>query len=155
MRVDTSPSVPVVLPLVDVRIDEAGTASVRVDNARYDAAEPLDRDGVGRVLQDIAGKLGPVRVRVTESDESVFTDVVLPTSARDAPEATSRPQPGLSGAGFLPEEQVDVAVIVAQRTADGDGRTQLRLPPAALAGRSGTVVLLGRKSGTFAICESS
>jgi hypothetical protein len=96
-----------------------------------------------------------VRVRVTESDESVFTDVVLPPSAPDPPQAPAQPPPGIAGEGFLPSEQVDVAVIVAQCAADADGRTRLRLPPAVLARRGGAVVLIGRTSGAFTTCETS
>ena len=155
MTTSAPPSAPVLLPLVDVRISEDGIASVTVDNAPYDATAPVERDGVERVAHEIATKLGPVRVRVTESDQSVFTDVVIPASVPDTPQATTRPPPGLAGEGFLPDEQVDVAVIVAQRAAGADGRTMLRLPPAVLAGRGGTVVLIGRTSGTFTICESS
>ena len=155
MSTSASPSAPAVLPLVDVRISEDGIASVTVDHGSYDAAAPVERDGVERVAHEIAARLGPVRVRVTESDESVFTDVVLPASADDAPEAPAQNRPGLAGEGFLPDEQVDVAVIVAHRAAGPDGRAMLRLPPAVLAGRSGTVVLIGRTSGAFTICEPS
>ena len=68
------------LPLVDVRISEDGIASVTVDHGSYDTDAPVERDGVEPVIHQIAAKLGPVRIRVTESDESVFTDVVLPAS---------------------------------------------------------------------------
>ena len=155
MSTSASPSAPVVLPLVDVRISKDGIASVTVDNASHDAVTPVERNGVERAIHEIAAELGPVRVRVTESDESVFTDVVLPASVPDPPETPAQPPPGLAGEGFLPDEQVDVAVIVAHRAADADGRTMLHLPPAVLAGRGGTVVLLGRTSGAFAICEAS
>ena len=155
MSTSASPRVPVVLPLVDVRISEDGIASVTVDNAPFDADSPVERGGVKRVAHEIAAKLGPVRVRVTESDESVFTDVVLPASVTDVPEAPVQSCLGLAGEGFLPNEQVDVAVIVAQRAAGADGRALLRLPAAVLAGRGGTIVLLGRTSGAFTICESS
>jgi hypothetical protein len=155
-----SPSAPVVLPLVDVRISKDGIASVTVDNASHDAVTPVERDGVERdgverAIHEIAAKLGPVRVRVTESDESVFTDVVLPASVPDPPEAPAQPRPGIAGEGFLPGEQVDVAVIVAQCAAGADGRTKLRLPPAVLACRGGAVVLIGRTSGAFTTCETS
>jgi hypothetical protein len=150
-----APSTPAVLPLVDVRISEDGIASVTVDNGSYDTEAPVERDGVEPVIHQIAAKLGPVRIRVTESDESVFTDVVLPTSAPAAPEAAAQPPPGLAGEGFLPDEQVDVAVIVAHLAAGPDGRTMPRLPPAVLAGRSGTVVLIGRTSGAVVIWDSS
>ena len=155
MSTSASPSTPAVLPLVDVRISENGIASMTVDNGSYDTDAPVERDGVEPVVHQIAAKLGPVRIRVTESDDSVFTDVVLPVSAPEPPEAPAQPHPGLAGEGFLPGEQVDVAVIVAQRAAGADGCTVLRLPPAVLACRGGTIVLIGRTSGAFTNCESS
>jgi hypothetical protein len=149
-----SVTVPVVLPLVDVRISADGTATVTVDRVPYDSAAALGRDGVDRVVNEIAAHRGPVRVRVTESDQSVFTDVVLPASAPAAPEPPAQPDSGFAGEGFLPDEPVDVAVIVAHRAADADGHAVLRLPPALLARHGGTIVLLGRTSGTVTICES-
>ena len=154
MSTSGSATVPVVLPQVDVRISEDGTASVTVDRVPYDSAAAVERDGIQRVVNQIAAHRGPVRVRVTESDQSVFTDVVLPASAPAAPEPPAQPHPGLVGEGFLPDEPVDVAVIVAHRAADADGHAVLRLPPALLARHGGTIVLLGRTSGTVTICES-
>ena len=155
MNTSASATVPVVLPLVDVRISADGTATVTVDRVSYDSAAAVGRDGIQRVVSQIAADRGPVRVRVTESDESVFTDVVLPASALGAPEVPAQPDFGFAGEGFLPDEPVDVAVIVAHCAADADGRAVLRLPPALLARHGGTIVLLGRTSGTVTICESS
>ena len=150
-----SVTVPVVLPQIDVRISADGTATVTIDRVPYDSAAAVERDGIQRVVNQIAADYGPVRVRVTESDESVFTDVVLPASAPAAPEVPAQPDSGLGGEGFLPDEPVDVAVIVAHRAADADGRAVLRLPAALLASHGGTIVLLGRTSGTVTVCESS
>ncbi len=154
MNIIATAKVPVVLPLVDVRISEDGTASVTIDNIPYDSAAAVERDGVERVANEIAANRGPVRVRVTESDGSVFTDVVLPASAPDTAAVTAPPRSFLAGEGFLPDEPVEVAVIVAKRAADADGRALLRMPPVVLARYGGTIVLLGRTSGTVTICES-
>lgn len=154
MSTIASAAVPVVLPLVDVRISEGGTASVTVDQVPCDSAAAVERDRIQPVVNAIAADRGPVRVRVTESDGSVFTDVVLPVSAPNAAEMPAPPRSGLAGEGFLPDEPVDVAVIVAQHAADADGRAVLIMPPALLARHDATVVLLGRTSGTVTICES-
>ena len=146
-------TVPVVLPLVDVRISEDGTAAVTVDQVPHHSAAAVERDGIQRVVNAIAADRGPVRVRLTESDGSVFTDVVLPTSTPDAAEVPAPPRSALVGDGFLPDEPVDVAVIVAHRAADAHGRAVLRLPPALLARHGAAIVLLGRTLGTVTICE--
>lgn len=149
-----APRVPIVLPLVSIQLDEDGIATLLVDNIPHDTAEPIHREAVEDVVHEIAETLGPVRVRVTESDGSEFTDVILPKPSGDQPGAPAAAEPGLAGEGFLPDELVDIAVIVAQQTANGDGRAHLRLPPALLADIGGTVVLLGRASGAFTVCET-
>jgi hypothetical protein len=95
-----SSAIPVVLPLLDVLISEDGTACVAVDHVPYDAPGAVERDGIHRVVNEIAADRGPVRVRVTESDGSVFTDVVLPASCPDAVEVPAPPRFGLAGEGF-------------------------------------------------------
>ena len=137
-------TVPVVMPLVNVRINEDGTAYVTVDQVPYDSAAAVDRDGVQRVVNEIAADRGPVRVRLTEVDESVFTDVVLPASAPDAAQAPAQPRSGLAGEGFLPDEPVDVAVIVAPRTADANSRSHVAHATSA----AGTARREGRPPGT-------
>ncbi|MEQ6902018.1 cell wall protein [Nocardioides sp. YIM 152588] len=149
--------VPVVLPLVEIAIDSYGAAAVTVDREPYGASEPIDRGAVEALLLDIAGALGPVRVQVTEADGTTFTDIVIPPGAdgpSDAEQLARPPDPvGLGGNGFAPGEDVDIAVIVTRRSAAPDGRADLRLPPALLRATSGTLVLLGRTSGRYAVCE--
>lgn len=149
-----APSVPIVLPLVTVQLDEDGRATVLVDNIPHDASKPIRREAVENVVHEIAEHRGPIRVRVTESDGSEFTDVILPMPSGDQPRSSAAAEPGLAGEGFLPDELVEIAVIVAQQTADGDGRAHLRLPPALLGDIGDTVVLLGRASGAFTVCEA-
>lgn len=54
----------------------------------------------------------------------------------------------LSGDGFLPNEEVAVAVVVAHQVASTDGTARLRLPPALLEAHPGLVVFMGQESGT-------
>src|SRR5690606_16522047 len=58
---------------------------------------------------------------------------------------------GIVGQGFLPCEQVCIAVVVAARDADADGRAALPLPAPLLERLPSTLVLLGRTSGTVVI----
>ncbi|WP_156186405.1 hypothetical protein [Cellulosimicrobium funkei] len=58
---------------------------------------------------------------------------------------------GVVGRGFLPGEQVCIAVVVAARNADDDGRAALPLPAPLLERLPSAVVLLGRTSGTVVV----
>jgi hypothetical protein len=151
--------VPVVLPLVQVTIDEHGRLDVVVDREPYDLDGPLTtRTDLHRVLDRITGEIGsPVRVEVREPDDSVFTDIITPKPQRDGrSQQVARSSivwsPGeVAGDGFLPHEQIAVAVVVAHQVASQDGTARLRLPPTLLANRPGIVVLLGRTSGAVAV----
>ena len=148
-----SPRVPVVLPLVEVAISQTGTAVVTVDGSPYDAPTPIERGGLAETFQTIADKHGPVRVYVTECDGAKFTDVVVPDppTANASPKDPSASAPGITGEGFLPDEVVDLAVIVASQKADSAGAARVRVPPALLAGGAGVVVLVGRMSGAVKV----
>ncbi len=148
--------VPVVMPLVEVDVDTKGFVTVTLDREPYSAEGSLTRDDLKRVLDDIAADLGTaVRVEVREADKSTFTDIVTPERPklrmvrpmREA--ATSAGE--LSGDGFLPNEEVAVAVVVAHQVASTDGTARLRLPPALLEAHPGLVVFMGQESGTVMV----
>ena len=151
--------VPVVMPLVEVDVDQAGSLSVTLDHEPYSADGTLTRDDLKRVLDDIATDLGTaVRVEVHESDESTFTDIVTPEPPKLRTVQASRALTTLgqiagevAGDGFLPNEEVSVAVVVAHQLANSDGTATLRLPPALLEAHPGLVVLMGKRSGTVRI----
>lgn len=151
--------VPVVLPLVQVSIDEHGMLDVVLDREPYDAEGPLVRADLRRVLDAITSDLRcPVRVEIREPDGSVFTDIATPDPEQDQPSPSSTVRPAdirapneIAGDGFLADEQVAVAVVVTHHVADQDGTARLRLPPALLADLPGVVVLLGRTSGAVAV----
>jgi len=151
--------VPVVLPLVDVVVDERGYLTVSLDREPYSADGVLIRDDLQRVLDDIAADLGTaVRVEVREADGSTFTDIVTPRT-QSVPDAALGARPALASAfgicaeGFTAGEPVDVCLVVARQIADEDGTTHLRLPPALLDAHP-QVVLLGRASGVVALALS-
>jgi len=163
--------VPVVLPLVQVRINDVGLLDVTIDQTGYDTdpsstREDLHREDLHRVLDQITNDLAcPVKVEIHEPDGSVFTDIITPTPRPTAVPESQSPSvartyvatvPGeVAGDGFLPYEEVVVAVIVAHQRAEADGTARLRLPPALLAGRPGSVVLFGRSSGAVALSDSA
>ena len=150
--------VPVVLPQVVVRVNKDGMLDITVDREPYDTDVPLTRDELHRLLNTIAGNLAsPLKVEIHEPDGSVFTDFITlepePAAqpAKPVRSSVSASTGEVSGDGFLPDEEVAVAVVVAHQVANADGIAGLRLPPALLAGRPGVVVLLGRSSGTIAV----
>lgn len=150
--------VPVVLPLVQVRIDADGQLDIIVDHVPYDTGTSLTRSDLHRVLDTIAGDLAsPVKVEIHEPDDSIFTDIITPDPQHSPqPQQTDRASlsssPGeVAGDGFLPNEEIAVAVVVAHQAASPDGTAKLRLPAALLAGRPGIVILLGRTSGTITV----
>lgn len=165
-RRDELPSlrVPVVLPVVEVSVDDDGCLDLQLDREPYSADGSLHRADLQRVLDSIAADLGtPVRVEVHELNGTTFTDIVAPDRRGRSQELrgsrriqTARTSGGeVSGEGFIPDEEVTVAVVVARHVAGHDGTTRLRLPPALLAAHPGLVVLMGQTSGVVLVSGDS
>ena len=164
----TAQRVPVVMPLVDVRVDVDGALSIRLDREPYATDIPLRRDDLQPLLRELASDLGtPIRVEVREADGSAFTDIVTPEShdlrlpdppqGATAPvdETASDPVGEIAGGRFLPFEDVAVAVVIAHQTASEDGVAHLRLPPALLEAHAGCFVLVGQQSGAVVVSGAS
>ncbi|WP_141013686.1 hypothetical protein [Nocardioides sambongensis] len=164
--------VPVVLPLIEVTVDEEGHANLTLDGQPYGDATDLDRSGIQQVVGDIAADHGPVRVHVTENDGTEFTDILLPhppdpsgenTDTQDVDEEDHAPGPtpptgqalaaGITGSGLLPEEEVHLALVIATDTADCDGSVQMRLPASVLTRPDAHLLLVGTTSGRTAVCS--
>ena len=147
--------VPVVMPLVEVVVDEEGLLTVTLDREPYSADGALRREDLRRTLTDITADLRtPIRVEVREADGTTFTDIITPKQ-RDTERAPAARRVlasafGISGDGFTAGEEVEVCVVVARQVAADDGSTQLRQPPALLACHP-DVVLVGRISGAVAL----
>lgn len=165
---DRGDVVPVVLPHVVMTVDSDGTMTVTVDGTAYEPepfAPPWRRDAFAQVLDRLTEqRRSPVRVEVREADGTVFTDIITPGKRRrPQPELDhARPAPGvgpelvvLHGEGFVPGEDVAIAVVIAHGDAALDG-TMRGLLTAEQAGASPTreVILLGRVSGTLTIGHS-
>ena len=145
--------VPVVMPLVEVTVDQEGYLNVLLEREPYAADGALQREDLEKLLDSIAADLGtPVRVEVHEADGVTFTDIVTPSAPAARPVGQIRPATTsvgeVTGDGFIPDEEVAVAVVVAHQVAGNDGTARLRLPPALLAAHPGLVVLMGQASGT-------
>lgn len=152
--------VPVVLPHVVMEVAEDGTMRVTIDGEPHlpePFAPPWRRESFAQVLDQLTGqRRSPVRVDVREADGTVFTDIITPTRRRIAREPPARRGlpvlPVLHGEGFVPGEDVAVAVVVAHGDAAPDGTMRGLIEAAQLAASpTREVILLGRVSGTVTI----
>lgn len=166
-----APAQPIIhVPHVRVEVASDGALSVTVDGTPFTAPEalrPLRRDTFGALADHLTAELnGPIRVEVHEADGSTFTDILTPPRRRSRfappepvfPEQASAPAaavPALfevSADGFVPGEDVALAVIVAHSDAGptGHGRALLQHHLLELA-PTREVLLLGRISGTLSV----
>lgn len=146
--------IPVVLPIVHVRVTENGMLRIDVDGEPHDTGGRLSRGDLRSVLDQITTGLdSPVRIEVTEADGTTYADIAIPPEQDPPPESeltTHVDAPGISGAGFSPGEEIAIAYVVARQTADQEGTTALHLPPALLAAKREGLVLLGMTSRVIA-----
>ena len=155
------PEVPIVLPHVVMQVAGDGTMTVTVDGAPHlpePFAPPWRRDSFAAVLDRLTDqRRSPVRVEVREADGTVFTDLITPSRRRAVPEPPGRPAapaplPVLSGDGFVPGEDVAIAVVIAHGDAAPDGTMRGLIEAAQLAASpTREVILLGRVSGAVTI----
>jgi len=151
--------IPVVLPVVHVRVQSSGAIEVDVDGEPHEVECPLGRDDLTAVLDQITTELQcPVRVEVVEeADGTTYADIALPPTEVpepvQLPPPPAAPLPGVAGRGFRSGESVVIAYVLARQTADDDGAASLRLPAAVLASRRVNLVLVGLSSGTVTTLE--
>lgn len=153
------------LPSVVIAVAETGELAVTIDDVPY-PSEPFApawrREDFARLIDQISDQRhSAIRVEVRESDGTVFTDIVAPARRRTS-ETAPAPQPAtaaaavelveLRGTGFVPGEDIAVAVVVAHTDASHDGAARAVLEAAQLdASPTREVILLGRVSGTLEI----
>ena len=168
----SEPGGPVVVPVVEFTITADGSMTVTADGVAY-LPEPFAprwrREAFPTILDALTARYrSPLRVQVHEADGSTFTDIITPPRERPTPKPWETPVPvavvsapvptaqpvlhQVAGAGFVPGEDVAVAIIHAHTDASSDGtaRALLTAEQAALA-VTGEVILLGRISGTLTI----
>lgn len=157
---DRDAEIPVVLPHVAMDVAVDGTMTVAVDGEPYlpeQFAPPWRREDFARILDQLTDlHRSPVRVEVREADGTVFTDIITPSRRRPAPEPPAKSAlsalPVLHGEGFVPGEDVAVAVVIAHSDAAGDGTVRGTVTTEQLAGSpTREMILLGRISGTVTI----
>ncbi len=155
-------------------VAEDGTITVTVDGLSYpppDFAPPWRRSSYPEIVDEISERTGrTLRVDVVEIDGQVISDFGMPRSARSRGEdstkgATPAAQPEpvaadpgspvpprfveLTGVGFVPGEDVAVAIVIAHTDATPDQSARALIDTPHLADSpTGEVILLGRISGT-------
>lgn len=166
MRKSEPESVPISIPLVVLDVHADGTVAVTVDGKPLEPdpfAPPWRRSSFGQIIDRATNdRTTAARVEVRESDGTSFTDIIAPRRRRapqPKPEAEKpAPLPVLfivEGDGFVPGEDVAVAVITGHTDAAGTGAARALVDAAQLgpdaAGEVTEVLLFGRISGTTII----
>lgn len=166
MRKPEPEPVPVSIPLVVLDVHEDGTVAVAIDGkplAPEPFAPPWRRSSFSQIIDRATNdRTTAVRVEVRESDGTSFTDIIAPRRRRapqPKPEA-EKPASGpvfltVEGDGFVPGEDVAVAIITGHTDAAGTGAARALIDPAHVSHHdSGGVVealLFGRISGTVIV----
>ena len=139
----------------------AVAAGITVNGDRL-AATPIRRDEIAQAVTELVTQLGtPTRVEVREMDGSVHADILTPPAPPSpfAPPTGLPPAPGPSalleftGSGFVPGEDVALALILRHSSAGPDGTARALLDRGERPGISSEVILLGRISGTTTVIE--
>lgn len=166
------------VPVVEFTVNGDGTMTVTIDGAPHTPAPfapPWRRESFPAILDALTARLQtPVRVHVREADGETFTDIITPPRTRhtehpaasvtSSPPAVSLPDTTvpaaarmpvvhqMAGGGFVPGEDVAVAIIHAHSDAGSDGTARALLTPDQLAtSPTGEIILFGRISGTLVI----
>lgn len=174
-RKPDEPPTPVVLPHAVITVTRAGVLDVTVDGAAFPPPDSgaWTRSSFGAVLDAITqDRRVAVRIEVRETDGSVFTDLIharkpkTPEHAETEPETPSGKQATgkhkkraelveVTGEGFVPGEDIAVAIVISHTEATGTGHARALLDTSRLADlvRDGTreVILFGRVSGTTVV----
>jgi hypothetical protein len=149
-------AVPVTLPLVVATVLNDQSIQITV-NGELLVQGPIDRASLGRVLSAIAeDRRSAIRAEVHESDGRVFVDIITPPVRRSRfappPNAPVIPNPPalveVSGVGFVPGEDVAIAIITSRTSATGDGFARALLERTKIPGSVTEVLLFGETSGT-------
>lgn len=171
-----------VLPVIAMTIATDGTMTVTVDGVPFEPPRfgpHWGRSSFAAIIDTVLEeRSSPVRVLVYESDGTVFTDLITrplqglftptgqPRITEHAPAARTSVAAALPDAapliaparvvvgeeGFLPGEEVAVAIIVRHTTASADGSARALVEPGvSQLSADGEVILVGRISGTCVI----
>lgn len=172
MSTPTSPdgqheSAPVSLPLAVIAVGEMGAVTATLDGDDFPPAPfapPWSRADFGTLLDALTEhRTRTIRIEVRESDGSVFTDIIkkqrptnTPAPAAEVPEpsATRRARRGrtprlveVKASGFIPGEDITVAITVTGTESDGHGNARAMIDLDLIADRVTEAVFIGDISG--------
>ncbi|WP_125100231.1 hypothetical protein [Leucobacter chromiireducens] len=167
---------PTAVVMVRIVVAEDGTLSVTVDGAPYlppEFSPPWRRSAYPHIVDAISQHTGQtLRVDVIEIDGRVITDyrtppkprpvipepAAAPVAAAPQPAAPAAPVPAvprfaqLAGSGFVPGEDVAVAVIISHTETAPNGVARALIDSRYLAAcPTGEAILVGRISGTLVL----
>ncbi len=154
--------VPAVLPQILLEAVNPETLIVTVNGDRL-AATPIRRDEISRTVTELLVRLGsPTRVEVRELDGSIHADILTPPAPTprspfappedDAPASVVVPSLlEFTADGFVPGEDVALAIILRHSSADPTGVTRALVDRGETPRVTGEVILLGRISGTTSV----
>ncbi|AXL12577.1 hypothetical protein DXT68_10780 [Microbacterium foliorum] len=155
-------AVPAVLPQILLEAVSADALVVTVNGDRL-AAIPVRRDEITATVTELVASLGsPTRVEVREMDGSVHADILTPPAPEPrspfAPSEDDAPAPvavpsllEFSADGFVPGEDVAVALILRHSSAGSTGAVRALVDRGEAPRVTGEVILLGRISGTTSV----
>ncbi|WP_208321911.1 hypothetical protein [Paramicrobacterium chengjingii] len=166
MKILESEPVPVSIPLVVLEVDADGAVTVTIDGTPLfpePLAGPWLRSSFAQIIDRATNdRTVPARIEVRENDGTNFTDIIAPQRRpaqppEPSPQQASPPQllHTVTSDGFLPGEDIAVAVITGHTDASHTGTARALFDPAQLTADAsvGTVevMLFGRISGTTTI----
>lgn len=160
-------SAPVSLPLAIITVGEMGVVIASLDGDDFPPAPfapPWSRADFGTLLDALTEhRTRTIRIEVRESDGSVFTDIIkaqrpttTPAPAAEAPDpsATRRARRGRSprlvevtASGFIPGEDITVAITVTGTEGDGRGNARAVIDLDLITDHVTEAVFIGDISG--------
>lgn len=161
------PSEPSVsLPLASIRVDERGTLRVVYDGGEFPPLRPeseWSRAQFGDLLDALTThRTRTVRIEVHEFDGSVFTDIIHAVrkehtaveAGRSGEMRQARHRPThqlieITGSGFIPGEDITVAVSASTSEGSADGSARGVVELNQLADHRSEIMLIGRVSGVI------
>jgi hypothetical protein len=163
---ETPPGSPIALPLAVITVSEGGTMNVSCNGHDFPPPTPdtpWSRGRFGDLLDAISDhRTRTVRVEVHEFDGSVFTDIIHavqreqaivdvqpPSAVRRARHRPTHQLIEVTGSGFIPGEDVTVALSVSTAEGSADGNARAVIDVTRLLDNRSEILLIGRVSGVI------
>lgn len=153
-------------PLASIRVDEGGLMRVTHDGRNFpppNGGTEWSRAQFGELLDALSDhRTRTIRVEVREHDGSLFTDIIhatrpehtdvdfpTPVATRRARHSPSHHLFEVRGSGFIPGEDITVALSISSPEASADGTARAVIDLSQLVAHRSEVLLIGRVSGVI------